>query len=93
MEYTFTYDVEMDENVNQITSVSFKEELTKNQEQRLRESYDSGKYYSLDEDENIADIYDMVLDTAIQLEEQEEYGELIGTEVRLTNFRYPEELK
>ena len=39
------------------------------------------------------DIYDLIRDIAIQLEEQEEYGELVGTEVEVTNFRYPEELR
>lgn len=39
------------------------------------------------------DIYDLIRDIAIQLEEQEEYGELVGTEVEVTNFGYPEELR
>lgn len=39
------------------------------------------------------DIYDLIRDIAIQLEEQEEYGELVGTEVEVTNFRYPVELR
>lgn len=93
MEYTFSYDVETTTTDVQITSVTFKEELTEEQVIRLIDSYKTGKYYNLDEDESIADIYDMIRDIAIQSEEQEEYGELVGTEFKITNFRYPEELQ
>lgn len=48
--------------------------------------------FFLNEDESISDIYDMIHDIAIQSEEAEEYGDLVGTVVEVTNFRYPEEL-
>ena len=92
MEFTFNYDVETTTTNVQIASVTFKEELTRDQSERLLASAAAGKYFFLNEDESISDIYDMIHDTAIQLEEQEEYGDLVGTVVEVTNFRYPEEL-
>lgn len=88
---TFSFDVKKTGADEEYTTVYFKEELSEEQAGRLEKSYRTGRYYSLDEDENIEDIFNMVYDIAMQLEEQEEDYE--ETSVQLTNFRYPEELR
>lgn len=88
---TFSFDVEKIGADEEYTTVYFKEELSEEQAERLEKSYRTGRYYSFDEDESIEDIFNMVYDIAMQLEEQEEDYE--ETSVQLTNFRYPEELR
>lgn len=94
MQFTFEYEVDQGTRSSEIISVSFKEELTDEQTERLIASYKTGNFNYLDEDDSISDIYFMVEDIATQIEEQDEdYGALVGTEVKVTNFSYPEELK
>ena len=92
MEFTFEYDVKTTNTNVIIASVKFKEELTDEQAKRLKASFRTGKYHLLDEDDSIQDIYDMIYEEAIRMEEQEEYGHLVGTEVKTAFFRYPMEI-
>lgn len=92
MELTFSYEVEtIDTKVN-IGSVRFNEFITEEAGERLKKSYEKG-YAFISDDAEIADIYDAIYESAIEIEKDQGYYDLLGTEVKLTEFLYPEEIR
>lgn len=94
MELTFEFDVEIEDTYEVLRTIEFKEELSDKDVNRLIKSLCTGKYYFISEDESIEDIYYNIYDIAVQLEDQEEYEPFMN-EIprRLTDFRYPVELR
>ena len=92
MKFSFEYEVETDNPQYIYTSVTILEELTQEQAERLKNSYNTGKYHYMEEDDTISDIFNEIYEIAIQLEEQDENGNPVEGEVKVLNFRYPKEI-
>lgn len=92
MELIFSYEVEtIDTKVN-IGSVRFNEFLTDEAAERLKKSYEKGFVY-INDDAEISDIFDAIYESTIEIEKEQGYYYLLGTEVKLTEFLYPEEIR
>lgn len=92
-EFTFSFNViewltaNEEETADEIASISFKEELTDEQADRLEQSYASGNFQYLHEDRDIVDIYRDICDCIDQIADVEP-----GQEAELERIEYPEEL-
>ena len=93
MEYTFKYEINaVDESF--YTEVEFKFEITEEMDRRLRDSYISNKYIFLEDDPEIYDIYEMILEEVMSIDEVDLDGNVIPSEeLEFVYFRYPEEYK
>lgn len=91
MEYTFKYEINaVDESF--YTEVEFKFEITEEMDRRLKNSYISNKYNYLEDDPEIYDIYEMILEEVMSIDEMDMDGNLIASdEIEYVNFSYPEE--
>lgn len=89
MEYTLELDFTKEENgAREYVSIEFKEDLTDEEAKRLEASYNTGDFFSLDEDEEISDIYDNIMNTVEQLIAED------GIDLDDVSYiRYPKEIR
>ena len=91
MEYTFKYDINAKDG-SFYTEVECKFVISEEMDRRLKASYISDKYNFLEDDVEINDIYEMLLEEAMSIDEEDVDGNIIPSEdLEYAYFRYPEE--
>lgn len=87
MDYTFEFDVIISKPEVIYTSIEFTLMLNEDEANRVKASFDTGKYLYMDEDSDISDIYDIVYEEAMLIADEEDDAE--GIE----HIRYPKEFR